>query len=429
VCDFILHHKVTYPHTLYEDVRELPPAAVHAIGEQGVRTATYWQPADNCRRYRRMSDAANDAREVLRDLLQRAATEYGRLSFLLSAGEDSRTLLSLAPREVARHCITVAPSLNREAHIAKSVADALNASWEFHEQSPESYLLDLGRRALLSGSGGLAIHAHLLGIVRRSSLTNQPVVIGGFGSDAFLKGHFYKVNSQLLALGYQQLIANRENIDVRELQPLDGDILSEIASRRRAHERRLAGVRANGINEWMACWPMSQDHEIVNFWSNRRLFASLEAFMCPAILEIAASIPPDWVLNRRLFNKMAAPVLRETRWIAHGEGHYPAFSWKTNLVLRPTVRALRRLGHIGRRRTYPFAWPNADSFVANPRFKEILGRQVARWTEHADPALRCAALVSQLPGAGAMQRLAAVQVLAARDVIATIAQDAPAKRA
>ncbi|REK12643.1 MAG: hypothetical protein DWQ37_11195 [Planctomycetota bacterium] len=409
VADFILHQKVTYPHTLYRAVRELAPATVHTIAPGQHTEAIYWRPQGRYRPFQKLDDAAAAAREALEDLLQRAANEHGRLTFFLSAGEDSRTLASMAPSDVDLHCITIAPSKNREARIAERVARRLKASWEFVEQPPDNYLHDLGHRSLLSGSGGLSIHAHMFGIAQHSSLPEQPVVIGGFGSDAFLKGHFYKLKRVRPGLGYERFVENRENSDVGRALPIEDDIYEEVAARRLRHEARLREFRDSAVNEWMVCWPMSQDHEIVNFWSNRRLFSSLEAFFSPAILDIAASIPPSWVINRRMFQRLAGPALKRTRWIPHGEGHFPALPWYANMALKPAVRIGRRLMRGGRRGRYPYAWPSAASCVDSEEFTRLAKRLLVS-VEDSD-AVRQAARVARLSSADAMQRFAAVQLL------------------
>lgn len=419
VCDFILHKKVTYPHTFYSNVKELAPATIHSFTKHDQQESAYWRPRDDQRPRWQLNVAAGEAREALVEVIQRAAEEYGRLCFFLSAGEDTRTLVCMAPKDVDVHCISIAPSRNREARIAQRVARALNVTWEFVEQPPSNYLSDLGRRALLSGSNGLSIAAHVMGVMQESSLADQPVVIGGLTSDVFLKGYFYRSRHLMRGVAYQRFVSNRNNIDVSGSGLIDDDIVAEILSRRRAHENRLREFRTTTVNEWMACWPISQGHEIVNLWSNRRLFVSVEAFMCPKILEIAACLPPDWVVNRKFFQKMAAPFLRKLWWIPHGDGHYPAFPWYANLILQPLVRTGRHLMRFGRREG-SLAWPTPASHVASPLFQQVV-HQHASHSAQQEPVLRHAVNVSRCQTAHPTQRLAGAQVLASVKELQAIA--------
>ena len=416
VCDFVANGKVTYPHTLYANVTELAPATVHSFAGADHSERVYWRPENKTTNSDNLEDVADAARQALTDLIQHAADEYGRLCFLLSAGEDSRMLASMAPPDVAMHCFTVAPAWNREARIAKQVAQSLNASWEFIEQPISNYVRNLASRALLSGSNGLSIHAHMLGILRNTSLRSQPVVIGGFTANAFLKGHFYNTRRVIPFVDYRRL----DHTDSIELQSRTSaareELLAEVRVRQRRHKKQVQEFRTMTVNEWMKCWPMSQDHECVNLWSNRRLFTSLEAFTCPAILDIAASLPPDWVTNRKLFQKIAAPCLRKTRWLPHGEGHLPAFPWYMNVVMRPAVRIARRVRRLGRREHNAYAWPSTASCVDTVAFKEGLS-EVARRHVDGDVASRFASAASRSPTATPRERFAAVQVMATMDAL------------
>jgi len=251
----------------------------------------------------------------------------------------------------------------------------------------------------------------MLGIAGNSSLAEHPVVIGGFSANAFLKGHFYSARRVVPGIDYFRFEDRAVSDDQSGGCAFDDEILAEVRSRRLEHADRLRAFRGTGINEWMSCWPMSQDHEIVNLWSNRRLFASLEAFMCPTILEIAVSIPAEWVMNRRLFQLMAGPHLRQTGWFPHGNGHFPALPWYANVFMRPMVRVGRRLLRLGRREQNPYAWPSVDYCVSLPLFRELVN-QLATTVCTKDPMIRRAVRIAERDSAPAMQRFAAAQFLA-----------------
>src|SRR5699024_12696651 len=85
--------------------------------------------------------------------------------------------------------------------------------------------------------------------------------------------------------------------------------------------------------EWVELWPSSMNRNIPNIHANRRLFKSYEPFLSNEIVKVSARIPQKWKLNRNLFNMIAKPYLKNSKWVLHGDGWYPYYSYKFNLII------------------------------------------------------------------------------------------------
>src|SRR5699024_2154551 len=104
--------------------------------------------------------------------------------------------------------------------------------------------------------------------------------------------------------------------------------------------------RSESAEEWFELWPSSMNMNIPNLHANRRLFRSYEPFMSNEVVKISATIPQKWKLNRRIFHKMAKPLLEPTKWIQHGDGWYPYFSWPFKSIVYAFMRINRKVGKV-----------------------------------------------------------------------------------
>jgi hypothetical protein len=275
----------------------------------------------------------------------------------------------MAPPNVPLRCYTVSPMENRESQIARGIAKRLHVPWEFIPLRPQSYFGDLARRTLFTGSVGHGRFVHFVGVFEDTPVARENIVLGGFKADTFLKGHYLGSRKQMPAIGFQYL--GQPNHDVARTRSglFSKEVEDEVHARRGKHFRRIAEMRPISAEEWFRFWPMSQDHDIVHYWSNRRLFSSYEVFMSRRIATAAACLPQHWLLNRRLFQKVAQPYLRRLRWMPHGEGHFPALPWYANLLLRPAMRAHGKLRSDHRRGTQG-TWPSLSEQFQSPELQQ-----------------------------------------------------------
>jgi hypothetical protein len=110
-----------------------------------------------------------------------------------------------------------------------------------------------------------------------------------------------------------------------------------------------------------------------NVYVNRRLFRSYEPFLCKEAVKIGAAVPVGWKLNRRLFNRAAKPFLEKSKWIMHGDGRLPYFSWWTNMPVQFCVwswRLLRRVS--GFHRSNQGSWTDWKLLFINPAWESTM---------------------------------------------------------
>lgn len=153
------------------------------------------------------------------------------------------------------------------------------------------------------------------------------------------------------------------------------DLLENVAERQLRHLHRVAKFRHSTLAEWIKIWPISQDQEINNFNGHRRLFRNCEPFLSSDIVKLAASVPPEWKIGRRLFQRATKPLLRRSWFVPHaGEGHFPYFSGKPNIALRffcTKYREIYRKSHPSKHYNQG-PWPDWDAVVKTKQMDNLI---------------------------------------------------------
>src|SRR5699024_7805087 len=109
------------------------------------------------------------------------------------------------------------------------------------------------------------------------------------------------------------------------------------------HLNYIKKFRKNTANEWFMLWPISMNSSSPNIHANRRLFCSYEPFISSEVVKLSASIPQSWKLNRKLFHYAAKPYLKRTKWLFHGKGTLPYYSWKINTFIHFNTWLYRKI--------------------------------------------------------------------------------------
>ena len=215
--------------------------------------------------------------------------------------------------------------------------------------------------------------------------------MGGLKADTFLKGYYippwqFKMQKikifpsrfRQYSLGDETNINShiKEKILRKENKAIfPSHILEDIVERQLSHYSRIQKFRQTAVAEWMKIWPISHDQEMTFFNGHRRLFRSFEPFLSSDIVNLAASVPQAWKINRRLFQMATKSALRPSRFVSHaGEGHFPYFSRIPNIPLRlfcTTARSIHsQLNPSIQHNQGP--WPNWDSVVKTERMHELI---------------------------------------------------------
>jgi hypothetical protein len=327
VADLLLHLTVTHPYTAYAGVRQLLPGTARRFGPEGWRgpQQVYWRPEE-----RTAFRSPDEAAEALRDALTadlRAATEgCAEVGLLLSGGEDSRAVLGAMPAPERVRAFAYGEWENREVSIARRVAAAYGARFDFGRRSATHYADGFADVASFVGSTHLFADVHGFRLHERLGLASLPVVVGGLSSDSLLKGIYRPGDDGV-----------REDRTYRA-EPAAGirpALVDEVSERRTAFLRRLAEIRPDSAGEWMRLWPFSMRKHGANVHGNRRLFAAHEAYHANAVLAVAAGVPHAWKRDRRLFRAAVRPFLRRSWYVPHTNARFPYFGPLGNALLVP----------------------------------------------------------------------------------------------
>lgn len=334
--DFLLNGVVTYPYTVYSSLKQIAPASVCTIaGSLMIKTTDYWSPIEEFK-YDSIDKAASDLRQCLKNYVNAITKGMEHVALFLSGGEDSRVVAALLTQLGKRDAYIFLDAMNREGHIAKKAALAYGANLNTAIRSTNHYLEIMPYCADLVGSGSQFVHVHTFGFHKSCRLDEYPAVFGGLFSDAFLKGsHITKIRGMSLMPFLPQLKRHSYTVE----KPIDKahkscifteEVLSELNERRQAHLNYVKNYRHNSAEEWFELWPSSMNLNMPNIHGNRRLFRSYEPFMSKDVIKISAVVPQSWKLNRRLFNRLAKPLLVPSKWLLHGDGRLPYFPWYIN---------------------------------------------------------------------------------------------------
>jgi hypothetical protein len=391
--DFILNDEITYPYTLYKDIRQCNPATIHDfyINKESIaeNKKVYWLPVEE-NRFKTINDAAAELRTGLQNHVSRIAAGMNNIAQFISGGEDSRAIAGLLPEKAERDAIIFLNLMNREGYIAQKAASAYGAHFKVGYRTPSYYLDILPEATTLVGGGHQYTHAHSLGFIDNFTLNSYQAVFGGFFSDALLKAGSRKSwwNTRYFFLPQFSIIEESKR-DLNKYPLFKDDITSEVNHRRRTYMNTVKSIRPTSAYDWFEFWPATMCDAITSHYCNRRLFRSYEPFMCNTVARVGAAVPLKWKLNRSLFQKAMKPMLKKSRWIVHADGRLPYYSWKVNFFIGGFNWAVsglyRRLKKIDLVKEGP--WGNLQDVISDPKWNTITD-------VYKDTAATFAALVS-----------------------------------
>ncbi|MDM8101201.1 MULTISPECIES: hypothetical protein [Oceanobacillus] len=342
--DFILNSIVTFPYTVYNNIHQINPASIHYLSNEPIETNAYWEPKEE-NKYRSINQAAEELRSSLKEYISRITSEVSNIAQFISGGEDSRTLSALLQGN-SRDAFIFLDHMNREGKVAKKAANAYGANFNLNTRTKTHYLEILAACSDLVGSGSQYHHAHTFGFHKTCSLNEYSAVFGGLFSDALLKGIRVKKIRGSKRFPFIPDIKNSNYSPGKSLENtlFTSDILEKLTKRRQIHLEYVKSFRKESAAEWFELWPSSMNMNIPNLHANRRLFRSYEPFMANDIVKLSAAVPQNWKLNRKLFHKSAKPFLKPTKWLIHGDGRLPYFSWYFNAFIQFVFWTSRQVG-------------------------------------------------------------------------------------
>lgn len=343
VADFIINETITFPYTIFNNITELNPATINIWDENSnYYTDTYWVPKENEADNPSIDELANKLIIALKDYLNLLTEVNANIAIFISGGADSRAVLGALPLNYKKDGFVFVDNANRESNISEKVSKIQNVKLFIKERTSTHYLDIMKPCVNLIGGGSDYTHVHTYGFHKTCNLNKYDSVIGGFLADTLLKCHHVKKRKIKPILRFLPIPEKKKSdIDILNINDkIKPNFLKEVNNRRSQRIQKIKLIRPNSANEWLNIWPISMHNDIPNIYGNRRLFRSFEPFTSVDIVKIAALATQDMKLNNRLFYKAMKPLYKKTKWVLHGSGYLPYFSWWINRPLQFLVKSL-----------------------------------------------------------------------------------------
>ena len=378
VADFLLNRTVCYPYTLFEGVYVAPPGAVTDITPTGVRSETYFVPAegDEASEDNALAYWATRLREEVERALLHGISGRGRAKILFSGGEDSRALVSLLPREIECELVTFADGYNREVRLAEKAARALGRPLTFRQRPQGFYRLNLKERARLIGGGFDVRATHVYGELAES-VKDAGALVGGYTADALFKSVLMgNVRKGLKQLGPETLeypypdypMAVKWACDHPWVKP---EVAAAVDERRWTSHRNLKEIRPRSAGNWHFLWPLGcHEPHYAHYLAARQVGPPVvEPFMAPQVYRTAAAMPDQFRVDRIAFRAAFGRGMGPAGWMQTSSGRVPNLGGYPGHWLQLATVAKRRLQDglftrfarwRGQRRTSQGAWGQDD---------------------------------------------------------------------
>ncbi len=371
--DFLTYTTVTYPYTLYRNVQQLPPAALHRLTDDNLLSEPYWTPRE-CDHPVAFDDCARRARDTLVNNVERICSGQETVGVLLGGGEDSRVVASVSRRYAHTVAVTFADTHNREVRIASRIADELGIDWQLALRTPTHYLDNSDSSLMLAESHRQFLDAHSVGLLQHWPTDQR--LLGGHLADVLLKGHYV---AQKKWAGIALAVTEHPR-DTHA--PQDWPWVRQIVQRRSLHRDRIRQYRPQSSGEWARLWPASQLLSLGHLAANRRLYPTYEPFIDSSFLKLAALSSQRWTMNRRLFHAAMKPLLYDTRHVPHSKGFYPYYGLTINAPLQLLWAVRGRIlsavnGLLQRSRPNQGPWPVWNDLADGDAFRAHVGHLIA----------------------------------------------------
>lgn len=347
LADFILNDVVTFPYTAYTSLRQELPGSItrYSVGHKKT-VSTYWQPIEQ-KGFSTIDEAALTLRQGIKKYINTVTKNMSNIAQFISAGEDSRALSGMLPQDKPRDAYIFLDSMNREGRIAKKVAKAYDVNFTVGYRDPLHYLDIQPAASALVGLGHQYAHAHSLTFDKQFDLPKYDAVFGGFLSDTLLKGHHVATYRSLFRLPFLPQIpiahdpTNRRGKNLSAYLKLK--IKVDLIARKKNRLREVREIRPQSAEEWFNLYPCIMHNDMPNIYTTRRLFKSYEPFLSHEVVKVAAQVPTQWKLNRRLFHKAMKPFLRQSQWVFHADGRLPYYPWWFNIPIQASIWTTHQL--------------------------------------------------------------------------------------
>jgi asparagine synthetase B (glutamine-hydrolysing) len=285
--ELITTGRIHFPHSLYQDIHQLLPGAIHRFPEQ--KTQRWWTPPRPIEG-KDPREWAQLVRDALYDTLHTLSHQvHGPGWVTLSAGKDSRAIARAASSSMKVAAVTLSPVRNMESRIAKKVARKTGIPHHHRVAGPDHKANIIRSRPLMLGSSNNWKHAHyhlgVLGVPRDSAF-----VLGGHTADT----RFYR--SDAMTQRRERGVRNGQlGPDHPYWDPNGFSLSMEPATRAAIEDRWEQGAAFLGLGgldrQTRFMHPLSSQFSAAQFHSARRNFPAYELFMTEPMVRLGFQIP------------------------------------------------------------------------------------------------------------------------------------------
>lgn len=338
--DFLLNGTVCHPHTLFQGVNVCDPASLTVFEEKNSEPviSSYWHPSESETLSRR------DAIEAVSAALQQAVVDgqanEPAVNIFFSGGEDSRIVASLVEGEKAGYIFL--PYENRELVLARIAAKFLGFPLHHVPMRPDHYSGSIPEKIRILGSGFDTCHFHSYGL---DIFLSRNRTFGGWGSDTFLKGHYFKKH-----LAGEPILGRYSTWRTDAPEPFK----SEIVARRQSWNDRLAAHLPTTACDWDRYWPLSAHEHYSTFAGSRRIYDMREPFLTMELVQLSAHILPTDKTSFAVMRGLARKHLGISGFLPRSDGRIPRLSPAVNALanralVRPAFQFHQRYVHKNRK--------------------------------------------------------------------------------
>lgn len=352
VADFVMNNVVTFPYTIIEDLVQVYPASEHNWCLKGraikYNYQNYWLPTEVLSADKdNISALAKRLQNGLKNYIDRVLEAKPKVGILMSGGEDSRSVVSMMPKNYPKDGFIYSETENKEVNIARRVAELNNVNFKVGFLMKNHFARTMELCSNLIGVGADCANVHSFGFHKKLNFDKYDAVFGGFLADTFLKNLWaakLKRKKKFWLFGNNDSLLKLQNYVNCENSQINNSFIEQVNNRRQVHWNTISKFRPTTTQEWMGIWPISMQRDVPNIYGNRRIFRNYEPFTSSEVIKVGSIASQDTKKNRVLFQKAMKPYLKKTKWIAHDSGYFPYFSHKMNkIVFIPILKIFFRV--------------------------------------------------------------------------------------
>jgi hypothetical protein len=292
--EFALTGQISYPHTLFSGVEQLPPGSKVTVSGESVSCRQYWSPPepDDSMRQSDVQECLVAGVDFVLDRLSQGSDTP--LAVAMSAGLDSRLLLgrlsALSNCRTEGVCLTAAKNL--EAWASESVCERLGAGFRHAIRRNDHY----GRVYAASAEGCDAHHdwkdAHFFDFALGDELKERPIVGGYMADTLFCEGDpFFQKRQAWLRRKEPEAAARVPSWASADTYRHVNQACSDQIEQRWLDALSLLGLGSQHSENLKNVYPASRQGNFGHWDCARRFYCMHEVFMSRYFLELGFRIP------------------------------------------------------------------------------------------------------------------------------------------